>query len=704
MGRIHLKPQISSAILIAGLAGCFEAPKEPVAPTTDVQLSVPIANRVFLVGDFAQNETLLTPTGDGGFLFQTSGPTQSFGVNGFEIELDTASAEVSLGSFVVDDPPPSFTRVTYREITGFDPPPVPTPAPEASYTVPGTDIGPTGTFETVTFESGSATLRIRNTLPMPVDFPEGVRLRNNRTTTPVDTSTVVVFSFGGRVIQPGEQDSSVVDLAGMTLQTLLRIVDATLHTSGSGGVPVSIGAQDGVELRLIVTGLRVSSALALIPNQTIVSVQDSVVALDDSVSLQDAAFKSGSFSITLENTIDATVTVSVQLNELKDRSSGAPFVFNHQFDGPGVFNLVVDMRTLILQSPKDTIGTYATFSAGIGTIASQTLRQVNSTDVVKVRFDPTVGDPVMIESLTGRITPTTISARQGSVVDLGELNEKFLGTLTFDSIMVGINMEFTSGFPFDYDLRLVGLNRQASPPVMDSIVLPPPVGSSVRRIFPIPGQTSRIEVDLGDGLQNFLNSFSPNFPDSFIVSGSMLLNPPDVFPTPAGRQTIYDTSRVYTSFDLSFPLNLGILGGEVQDTVHLHDGERLPNDFIESSVRGTVFFQITNAMPLGLSFRAAFLQETSPGVFDTLLWVPSNTVRTILTGSVDPATGVVVSPTVSAFDISLPSSDMQLYNQSDVLYFQFGLETANGGTVPVKFTDADFIRLETSANIVYRLE
>jgi len=692
------------SVLLAGLSGCFDAPKEAVAPTTDVQLSLPIADRTYLIGDFARNERLLTPIGEGRYSLRTSKQISPFSVDGFEIELDSASEEVNLGSFVVEDPPASFTLVTFREITGFDPPPVPTPVPEASYTVPGTDLGPTATFERVTFESGRATLRIRNTLPIPVDFPSGVRLRNNRVSAPVDTSTVVLFSFGTRVIPPGGEDSSVVDLAGVTVQTLLRIMDAELHMAGSGGAPVSIGSQDGLELRLIVSGVRVLSALALIPNQTIVSLQDTVVALDDSVSLQQALFNGGSFTLTVDNEIDAAVSVSLSLDELLYRASGAPFTVSHQFDGPGTWVLPVDMRDVMLQSSRDTIGTYATLSLRIGTIASQTIRQVNSTDAVRVRFEPTVGDPVTMESLTGRITPTIVSTRQGGAIDLGELNDKFTGTITFDSITVGLNMEITSGFPFDYDLRLIGIKNRVSPPILDSIVLPPPIGSSVRRIFPVPGQSSRIELNLSDGLNQFLSRFQPGLPDSFVVSGSLLLNPPDVFSTPAGRQTIYDTSKVYSSFDVTFPLTIGILGGVVSDTVGLRDGGKIPDEFISSTRRGTLFFQVTNATGMGLTFRSAFLRESSPGVYDTLLWVPPSGTRVVSAGSVDPQTGLVNAPQVSAFELYMSEAEMQLYNQSDLLWFNFGLVTAGGGMVPVTFRSTDYVRVQSSANIVYRLE
>jgi len=463
-----------------------------------------------------------------------------------------------------------------------------------------------------------------------------------------------------------------------------------------------IGSQDGLELRLVVTGVRVSSALAMIPNQTIISYDNESITLDDSVSLQQAFFGSGSFTLTLENTIDATVTISVQLNELKYRSTSQPYSINHQFDGPGTFVLPVDLRTLYFESPRDTIGTTGTLTLGIGTIASSTVRQVNSTDFVRAHFEPTPGDPVTMEYLLGRITPTGVYARVGGGIDLGELNDKFTGTITFDSVTVGLNLDMPRGFPFDYDLRLVGIKTRVSPPIMDSIVLPAPVGTSLRRIYP--DGPYRIELDVSSGIKNFLASFQPGLPDSFIVSGSILVNPPDVFPTSSGLGSIYDTSKVYASFDLTFPLKIGIIGGEVTDTVALRDDNKIPDDFIASTRRGTLYFQTTNGTPMGLTFLGALLRESSPGVYDTLLWLPKTGIRNVQAGVVDPVSGTVTSPSISAFDVSMSDADMQLYNQSTHLWFRFGLQTANGGTVPVKFRSTDFVRLQTSANIIWALE
>ena len=66
--RIMIRQQIHVflflGVLSAGLTGCFEAPKEAVAPTTDVQLSMPLADRTYLIGDFADDQNVLTPLGN----------------------------------------------------------------------------------------------------------------------------------------------------------------------------------------------------------------------------------------------------------------------------------------------------------------------------------------------------------------------------------------------------------------------------------------------------------------------------------------------------------------------------------------------------------------------------------------------------------------------------------------------------------------
>jgi hypothetical protein len=180
------------------------------------------------------------------------------------------------------------------------------------------------------------------------------------------------------------------------------------------------------------------------------------------------------------------------------------------------------------------------------------------------------------------------------------------------------------------------------------------------------------------------------------------MNPPDIFPTAQGIQTIYDSTKVYASTDLSFPLKVGLAGGEVSDLVTLTDEDRLEEDVVKSIKTGTMYFEITNGLPVQLALQSAFLGKLVGGRRDTLLWIPSDGPRTIVAAPVDQG-GSVTGPRTTAFFVQLKQSDMATYNSADAIWYRLRVETTGGGSAPVKVRSTDFVTVRASATMVYTL-
>jgi hypothetical protein len=244
------------------------------------------------------------------------------------------------------------------------------------------------------------------------------------------------------------------------------------------------------------------------------------------------------------------------------------------------------------------------------------------------------------------------------------------------------------------------MNRRTFPARVDSLTLPPPTGSTLRRFFPAQGSVTQIVLDNSTGLNTFLSRFFPSVPDTFIVRGSAVMNPSDVFPTSTGVQTIYDTSKVYASADLSFPLKVGIAGGEVMDVVVLTSDQKLDEDVVRSVKSGTVYFEVNNGLPVQLILQAAFLGKPVGGKRDTLLKIPTDGPRTIAAAPVDQG-GLVAGPKSTAFLIQLNQSEILKYNDADAIWYRVLVESTGGGTTPVKVRNSDMVNVRASANMVY---
>jgi len=679
---------------------CMDTPLEPVAPTSDLQLSIPLINRIKYIQEFASKDSLLKRTSDGGFIYEASTSVQPIGIDTIRADPEPSFQVVRLGTFAIETPPPTGDTLSYKEITGSDPPPVPVILPPQTFSLPSIFQGPASSFENVTFESGTLTLRVRNRFPVPISFPDPIILKNNKTSSPVDTSEVARFSFGAQVFQPGEERSQTASLANVTVRNVLRVPSFRMRSLGSG-TPVTVTPQSGLEYSMSFSSLIAQSARARIPSQNVVSVRDSVFTVDDSVTIQSATFRRGGFDIVLQNNVDVTMSMFISFKELKNRATGAEFTVNHTFNGKGTLRIPVNVRDLKVESASTALGTRVTFSAGIQTIESQNLQQVNSTDFFRADIQPT--SSFVMESITGRIKPTSVAVNSGaSGPDLGEASDKFKGNFTFDSVRVTLNVGLTGGFPSDYNFRFIAMNRRVSPAKIDSLVVPPPQGSTIRRIYPGPNKSTQIVLDNSTGLNRFFSKFFPYFPDTFIVRGTALMNPPDVFPTSQGIQSIYDTTKLYASVNLSFPLKMAIEGGEVTDTVDIGSGEKFPREFVKSVKSGTMYFEVSNGLPVQLTLQSALLGKNAAGRRDTLLRIPTDGIRVITAAEVDQG-GSTVGPKVSSFSVRLTGPEIDKFNDADAMWFRLQVETTGGGKVPVKVRSSDFVHIRASANMVYTI-
>ena len=688
--------------LLVSLLGlqCIESPLEPVAPSSDIQLSIPLINRTKYLSDLTSKDTLLKATSDGGYYYSSSQNVKPIGIDTIKVTPKQTSQQIIVGNFTIDPPASVGDTVIYKEITGVDPPVIPTVTPSQMLSIPNMTTGAQASFDNATFESGTVSLLIRNKFPFAIDFPNPIIVKNYKMFGPIDTNEVVRFAFGGITLQPGEARSVNASLANQTVQSSVRVPSFLLHAQASGGA-VTLSQQSGIEYVVSFSTLIARSARATIPAKAVSRSIDSVFTVDDSLSLQSAYFRSGAVNIVLQNNIDIDATVSVRFNELQDKRTGAGYSISNTFHGKGSVQFPVDASTLRVQSSVSTVGTKLSFTASMVSVQPQFSRQVSSTDFFKVDIQPQ--KPFVIQSVTGRIKPTSFSISSGaSGPNFGDITNKFTGNITFDSVKMTLKLAMATGFPTDYSLRLVAMNRHASPTQIDSLVLPPPVGSTLPRFFPGPGNLTQIVLDNSSGLNRFLSRFFPSFPDTFIVRGSALMNPPDIYPTSQGIQTVYDTSKVYASIDVWFPIKLALANGQISDTSGIDHNNDASKDFSKATKSATAYFEVTNGLPIQLIFRAALLRKSAFGRMDTILWLPSDGPRTIVAAAVDQ-NGNATGPKVSSFSVRLLGSDAEQFNNADALWYKLQVETTGGGTVPVRFRQQDFVTVRASANMVYTI-
>jgi len=677
-------------LLLTAIAAfsCIDGPLEPIMPYTDVSISIPLADREWTI-DEAEFESPAQKNPDGTISVSDQESFDPIGLDSLSIQPEYAWDRAQVGQFEADSLPPTAYSVQASDL-GIPAQTYPV-LPAGSASLPPINLDVSHVLDFVSILGGNLYLTVQNTLPVAVSFPNGIRLRNN-STIPTDTSELGIFAFGSPV-QPGETRLTAINLAGKTARGSLTT--GALDVQTAAGTNVTVQSGDGLVLTFWSTLLYADSAQAVIPSQHIFTVADSSFVVDDSVVVQEALFRSGRLVVAVTNQMDVAVGAFIRLNDLTSTVTGNSVVFNVVIPRKDSLIVPIAMDTVRVLATPSALGTRLTFSLGISTITSGgTKALLTDNDFVKAELRPQ--GSVRVRSLTGKITPYTLNVNTSYATGFksGELAEKFSGQVLPDSTRITISLPITGGFPAEYDLTFVAKNVARN--IVDSIVIPP-LTNGTRRIYPNSGQVPQIVMENFAPLNTLLSRFVPHLPDSFIVRGTLLLNPPDVFAS-STLYTIADTSKVYPSLAVDIPLRLSIANGSFVST----EAERidLDDDVSNSLKQATANVEVTNGIPLQYGARISML-GTIPGtsVRDTLVRIVPTAI--IQAASVDAA-GFTTGPRVTNLSVSLTAQDIQRLSSVDTVQVRLtSLSTTNAATV--RFRTTDKIRARASTRIVYTI-
>lgn len=687
---------------------CIEAPLEPVAPASEIQLSIPLLDITRTFANFTVKDTLLKrEPNNGTYTYTTSQSAQPINIDTIKATPQPSEQSVTLGLFSVDPLPPTSQNLTLSKL-GLTPidypgPPMP-PFPSQSVVIEGQTFDFNSQFGYVAIKSGTITLRITNNLPLTMTYTKPIILRNNKLTSPIDTSTVAVFEIG--VVDSFSTVSRTASLGGKMIQGLMKTDSVSFVTSERSDA-FSLKNNHGISFQFNSTSLEADSASAVIPDQTVYSINDSTFVVDDTVAIRHALFSKGKFNVLVTNRLDINVSVYIKFKELKSRVRRTDFTYYTTMNRNSILNIPVSLDTLeIATDGTNPLGTVITYSVGINTITSLgEKRNVTKYDFVRAELQPQ--GALVVKEITGKIKPMAlpIYSAMPSNFQLGELSEMFNAKLLFSGIVLKVNLPITGGFPTDYNLSFIAKNTKTN--YTDSIILPPIISTGIRRLEPNVG-TQTIQIS-GPAFDQFLNGICQTFPilpDSFYIRGSINVNPEDVFAS-NNYYSIYDTTKIYPSFNILFPLDIGIENGRLIETSVLEAKGLLSKDFTKNIGYGALNFHFTNNLPMEVRSYMRFLKiNTQAGKNDTILRIPidsSDFIR-ISPSNVDPNTRYSTTPTISKFEVKLTGPQIEAFQEADSIYLRLDLGTPAGtSTGTVKIRSTDNIRVWVSGKMLYTI-
>ena len=452
---------------------CVDMPLAPIAPSSDIQLSMPIADVTHYVSEWVQKSPALTlnPGGTFSYLYNQSMPPQ--GINQILLQPQASSQQVTVGVFTVGGFPTQSKNVsvTQMQLPGVTLPfnypgalPPLLPAFPAQYiSQAGDTVNLSSQFDFVRITNGNLLLQFSNNLPLRINFNRPIVLRNNQLTPTVDTSVVATFS-------PAAVDSFTTyngsaSLAGKILRGRLKF-DSISFTTQQRSSSFTLTASNGVGIQISSSTLTSDSASAVIPNQPVDTRSNAIMKLDDTISIQNAQFRQGSFDFALINRSNVKVSVFLQVNDIMKFNNVDTLRIDTTLQGQDsvIVPIIFNPANYQLQSTTFTStsqGTSLVYSVGIETINSGADKKViTQNDFVRAEIRPR--QTFILKSITGRIKPQTILVNQGintNFPGLQDIKNKLNASLSFRGVSIKLRLPITGGgFPMQYNLQLVSKN------------------------------------------------------------------------------------------------------------------------------------------------------------------------------------------------------------------------------------------------------
>lgn len=666
-------------------------PSEPVSPKWDVDLSIPIVNRTWTLRDILTRTPQLSEDPLGVLIYEDTLKPAPVGVGDeLKVSASPTKAAAAIPAFSISAPPPLTVGVNVPGLT---------PGQTLPFVLPfdqtiSTGVPPIAEFVDVTFESGDVTLTVKNNLPVVIQFPDPITLKN------FDNTDALLVMIAGQ-IQPNETRSSTASLAGRRWTNALAM-DFRLTSPGSA-TPVAI-PDTAIVTTVQMSNAKATSATARIPQQNIISRADTTFQIDDSTRINSVEFSRGTARIVITNYVDVDVGILLQMNQLRNKATGQPLVINGVLPrrGAGIPQPTItglDFANFEIDAPVATGS--ASFSLGLTTLSSGgDFRTINKGDSVVARFEST--DPLYLKSITGILRPTRVGVDRAVQIDFGDFEDttRFQADFTFDDVVLDVALTNETGFISDANLTLFGSRAGRE----DSLTFQTRIVGD--------GTTDVVFNKSNSRIIEFMNSFVPNLPNEFVLRGSVIINPIDVYQnqifTGVGSSaSIADSVR--SSIRLSFPLKIGVSGGSFSEKRRIGEDEPggpsgvdIDTSVVDLINSGSITFRITNGLPLRLELKTAFSDIVDTPLFD--LPKASEPALQVSGGAVD-SQGRVTAPALSTIEIKLSKEDIDKFvHEAEFIHMTIEFETAGDGTTPVQFRTSDAVSVRAHANLSTRID
>jgi hypothetical protein len=516
-------------------------------------------------------------------------------------------------------------------------------------------------FEEVVFDDGRLDLDFVNGLSVPVNV-DAVLLQNSK-------GQVLGEIRPGTRIQPGQSLTiPAFDLAGMKLESRMSL-GFVYSTPGSGGTPVKIDGTMNVGVKGSITETAIASIRGYLPSQEIRYHHDTELEDASGLRITHGTIESGMLAVQMKNGVNVSAQFTVTIPEARVNGAAFSKVFGV---GPSTTRTVTfDLAGAVLTPVNETRLSY--IIDVVTEDCSNRLVTVHKDDAV----DATLRlDNVHFSTLTGTLSPRTVAFRDmaSSTFDLGS---RIKGNITYTNARMWAEIRNDAPLP-------VVLNS--------STVMGTRSDGSAASVIPFPmtslaaGQHTTVTFP-DSKVVSFLNSFSPDYPDSIGVQGSMELNPDGI------TGTVKSTDRLAGELFVEVPLRFSNIDGYTVDTIAMVMDEDTRQRFTEVN-EGRLTFTLENHLPTSVTVEPEILDAN----YRVLLTPRSTGGEALQIGSAPTdGSGYVVESLSDRIEMSFSGDDFRKLAQSKWVRFTLRFASRpNGGAI---FRTTDYVKVRGFATL-----
>jgi hypothetical protein len=666
---------------------CLEQPLEPIAPSWDLRVTLPLANRTHSLSEIVARDTSMLRAGAGGLISYAATLQTPATVVGdlISVRPPDTTAVIRFGTFAVSTP-----AMTVPLLLPWLPGGAMVPLPDTTVQFPAL-LEDIPTFESVTFAEGTIRLTVNNNLPVPVDVPGPVTLTDNL------GRTVAVFTFSPPAVPANGSRTAVDNLADRSTAHQLTLSGLALHITGSVS-PVQIPVGDLFALTLSTSQARARSAVfADIPPQRLADNDSTSIRLDDSTLVKELRFAAGSMHFSFVNHIDLDMLFKFRFRDMYRGAGAARVAYEDSIILPagGSGNLDLPLAGCSIQSVDgNLLQSLETVTSVILPTGSGRRVTVNDTDRVEIRV--TTLAPLLVDTAVGVIKPTWLNVNVPVAVNFGELPTRFSGQLNIPAAGLGLSTAISFGFPMDLYV-VIGARTT---PHGGWVYLSVP--ATQKRVPPGASSVQFDATEVGD----FFSAFSGRLPDTLFVVGQVLVNPPEAYtPTLAGAGGIGRRSSFQGAVSLDIPLTLGIANGSYSDTLSLGDttGDGAADFTVDRSrlrdiQNGTMYVEIENGLPLSVNMEVQLLDGTNL----PLLAVPRAGETVGAASATVDAQGTVTAPASGRSVVVLQTRDVRQFDVARRMAYRLSFATPPAAGA-VRFRLSDYVHVRIWTSFSYRV-